>query len=145
MMDSPFSFEGERVMRPILAAAMTAMIALAPTAAPAQERAGPAALGAVSGAIVLGPVGAVAGALIGYTAGPAISRSWGLDRSEARPVKAPAAQTRQPAPKTRASAQGARAQGASTQAAATSPAPAAPRAAPSSRVRIDMPPVQTLE
>jgi hypothetical protein len=36
------------------------------------------ALGAVSGAVVLGPIGAVAGALIGYTAGPAISRSWGV-------------------------------------------------------------------
>jgi hypothetical protein len=46
--------------------------------AQAQERAGSAALGAVSGAIVLGPVGAVAGALIGYTAGPAIAHSWGV-------------------------------------------------------------------
>ena len=47
----------------------------------AQGRAGDAALGAVSGAVVLGPVGAVAGALIGYTAGPSIARSWGLQRS----------------------------------------------------------------
>lgn len=46
--------------------------------AQAQERAGSAALGAVSGAVVLGPVGAVAGALIGYTAGPAIAHSWGV-------------------------------------------------------------------
>src|SRR6476659_9008518 len=44
----------------------------------AQNRAGDAALGAVSGAVVLGPVGAVAGAFIGYTAGPSISRSWGV-------------------------------------------------------------------
>ena len=36
----------------------------------AQERAGSAALGAVSGAVVLGPVGAVAGALIGYWQDP---------------------------------------------------------------------------
>ena len=50
----------------------------------AQERAGSAALGAVSGAIVLGPVGAVAGALIGYTAGPAIAHSWGVGRSAPR-------------------------------------------------------------
>jgi hypothetical protein len=49
--------------------------------AQAQERAGSAALGAVSGAIVLGPVGAVAGALIGYTAGPAIAHSWGVGHS----------------------------------------------------------------
>src|SRR5664279_4063197 len=49
--------------------------------AQAQERAGSAALGAVSGAVVLGPVGAVAGAFIGYTAGPSIARSWGIRRS----------------------------------------------------------------
>jgi hypothetical protein len=52
--------------------------------ASAQERAGSAALGAVSGAVVLGPVGAVAGALIGYTAGPAIAHSWGGGRSRPR-------------------------------------------------------------
>ena len=50
----------------------------------AQERAGSAALGAVSGAVVLGPVGAVAGAFIGYTAGPAIAHSWGAGRSASR-------------------------------------------------------------
>jgi hypothetical protein len=50
----------------------------------AQERAGSAALGAVSGAVVLGPVGAVAGALIGYTAGPSIAHSWGVGRSASR-------------------------------------------------------------
>jgi len=52
--------------------------------AKAQERAGDAALGAVSGAVVLGPVGAVAGALIGYTAGPSIARAWGVRRSAPR-------------------------------------------------------------
>jgi hypothetical protein len=51
----------------------------------AQGRAGSAALGAVSGAIVLGPVGAVAGALIGFTAGPAIAHSWGVGRSTSQP------------------------------------------------------------
>jgi hypothetical protein len=51
----------------------------------AQDRAGGAALGAVSGAVVLGPVGAVAGAFIGYTAGPSIARSWGMGRSASRP------------------------------------------------------------
>jgi len=50
----------------------------------AQERAGSAALGAVSGAVVLGPIGAVAGALIGYTAGPAIAHSWGVGHSRSR-------------------------------------------------------------
>ena len=50
----------------------------------AQERAGDAALGALSGAVVLGPVGAVAGAFIGYAAGPSIARSWGIRRSASR-------------------------------------------------------------
>ena len=61
------------------AAAM--ILLLVPSAALAQERATDAALGAVSGAVVLGPIGAVAGAFIGYSAGPSISRSWGVDRS----------------------------------------------------------------
>jgi hypothetical protein len=52
--------------------------------AKAQYRATDAALGAVSGALVLGPVGAAAGALIGYTSGPAIANSWGLRRSASR-------------------------------------------------------------
>jgi hypothetical protein len=54
--------------------------ALASPGAIAQERAGDAALGALSGAVVLGPVGAVAGAAVGYTTGPAIASSWGLRR-----------------------------------------------------------------
>ena len=58
--------------------AAVVMLALVPASAGAQERAGDAALGAVSGAIVLGPVGAVAGAFVGYAAGPSIARSWGL-------------------------------------------------------------------
>ena len=59
------------------------ILLLAPSAALAQQqhRAGDAALGAVSGAVVLGPVGAVAGAFIGYAAGPSIARSWGIERS----------------------------------------------------------------
>ena len=64
----------------IMATALAATV-LAPSGALAQERAGQAALGALSGAVVLGPVGAVAGAVIGYTAGPAIASSWGLRRS----------------------------------------------------------------
>ncbi len=35
-------------------------------------------LGGAAGGVVLGPVGLVGGALIGATAGPGISRSWGL-------------------------------------------------------------------
>jgi hypothetical protein len=63
------------------AAAVAVAISCAPTAVLAQERLGSAALGALSGAVVLGPVGAVAGAAIGYMAGPAIANSWGVRRS----------------------------------------------------------------
>lgn len=58
--------------------AIAAMALTASTAAVAGERATDAALGAVSGAIVLGPIGAVAGAFIGYSAGPSMSRTWGI-------------------------------------------------------------------
>src|SRR4030081_3491178 len=47
----------------------------------ARQRGGDAALGALSGAVVFGPVGAVAGAVVGYTAGPSIAHSWGFRRS----------------------------------------------------------------
>ena len=66
-------------------AAAAMILLLAPSVALAQHRAGDAALGAVSGAVVLGPIGAVAGAFIGYSAGPSIARSWGIDRS--RPAR----------------------------------------------------------
>jgi len=57
------------------------MLLLATSAASAQDhRHGDAALGALSGAVVLGPIGAVAGAVVGYAAGPSIARSWGFDR-----------------------------------------------------------------
>jgi hypothetical protein len=61
----------------------------------AQERAGDAALGAVSGAIVLGPVGAVAGAIVGFAAGPSIARSWGMHRSSSAPAGPRAQRTSQ--------------------------------------------------
>jgi len=70
-------------MRKLLVAALMTGSIIS-SEARAQERAGSAALGAVSGAIVLGPVGAVAGALIGYTAGPAIAHSWGVGHSTSR-------------------------------------------------------------
>jgi hypothetical protein len=70
-------------MRPLLAAVVMA-VSLAPVGAFAQERVGDAALGGLSGAIVFGPVGAVAGIVVGYAAGPGISRSWGLRRTDSR-------------------------------------------------------------
>ncbi|MFY9628137.1 MAG: hypothetical protein WAK03_08310 [Methylocystis sp.] len=42
------------------------------------ERALDGTLGAVSGAVVAGPVGLLAGGVVGATAGPAIASSWGI-------------------------------------------------------------------
>lgn len=81
-----------------------AILTCLPASALAQERAGDAALGAVSGAVVLGPVGAVAGALIGYTAGPSIARSWGIRGSQSARHRQPprrAAAARSDASRTR--------------------------------------------
>ena len=58
-----------------------------PSGASADERVGSAALGAVSGALVLGPIGAVAGAAVGYVAGPSIARSWGLHSEPPHPPR----------------------------------------------------------
>lgn len=63
--------------RLVIAAALTALFAV-PTAVRAQERLGDGALGALAGALVAGPVGLVAGGVVGYTAGPAIASSWGF-------------------------------------------------------------------
>ena len=120
------------MMKAILVALAAALCA---SGAMAQERSTDAALGAVSGAVVLGPIGAVAGALIGYTAGPAISRSWGIRgrHSSARQPRRVATQTTP----TAVSANDARNQ---ANAQMVAPArPAAPRAAPAA------PPVQALE
>jgi len=65
------------MIRSSLAIAATA-IALAATPAAAGERIGDAALGALAGAVVLGPVGAVAGGVVGYVKGPNIAHGMGL-------------------------------------------------------------------
>lgn len=62
-----------------------------------EHRGGDAALGALAGAVVLGPVGAIAGAAVGYTAGPSIAHTWGFRRSRSaaprvKHTQAPAAQ-----------------------------------------------------
>jgi hypothetical protein len=77
-------------MKKILAA-LTIAVMLAPWGASAQERAGDAALGALAGAVVLGPIGLIAGAAVGYTAGPSIASSWGLRRSHPKRSAKPAA------------------------------------------------------
>ena len=99
-----------------------------------EHRPGDAALGALSGAVVLGPIGAVAGAVVGYTAGPSIAHSWGFRRS-AHHARA----TRRSMPPSEAHAQ---APTPSDTRAATAPpqAPPAPQTASTT-----LPPVQTLE
>src|SRR5215469_8639255 len=136
--------------RPLAVAVV--VLSFAPTCVFAQERAGDAALGALSGAVVLGPVGAVAGAVIGFTAGPAISHSWA--------TRGPQTQGHQNSPKRSAStiSSGAPAQSANRPAPAPQPAatenvqqPAAapPEPVPATSVGPEaensMPPVQTLE
>jgi hypothetical protein len=70
----------------IAAAAVAASMAMAPSAALA-DRAVNTGLGAGAGLVVFGPVGAVAGAIVGYTAGNGISRSWGLSGHRRPPRK----------------------------------------------------------
>src|SRR5262245_48345345 len=116
------------------------VLAFAPSGVLAQERAGDAALGALSGAVVLGPVGAVAGAVIGYTAGPSIAQTWGWRRSS---------EARHGGRSTRASGNAASNQRASTQGVATAgpiEGASSPPAKPSTQSARDaLPPVQTLE
>ncbi len=54
------------------------MILLCAAPARAGEAVVDSILGGAAGGLVLGPVGLVGGALIGATAGPGISQSWGL-------------------------------------------------------------------
>src|SRR5437868_15519547 len=87
--------------------ALAMMLLLAPSFASAQDhRPGDAALGALSGAVVLGPVGAVAGAVVGYAAGPSIARSLGFDRRSS---------ARHPRQASRDGVRGARAEGSGNQ------------------------------
>jgi hypothetical protein len=125
------------------AAAMILM--LVTTSALAQDhRPGDAALGALSGAVVLGPVGAVAGAVVGYAAGPSIARSWGFDRRGSSRHRRHASKE---------SVRSARAEAVDTQAGrnarvATSRSEASgpvPGAKPSAPLAARTPPVQTLE
>lgn len=127
-------------MRKTLAIAVVAL-ALMPGVAAAGERPADAALGALAGAVVLGPVGLVAGAVVGYTAGPSISH--GLRRGETRQARrASSYDARPPAGDTQPVPQdsGPRAAPAAPQAAA--PIQAAP---PMRSAATTAPPVQPLE
>jgi hypothetical protein len=79
-------------MKKAFVMAIVAAALLAPSAAGAGERVNDMALGAASGALVAGPVGLVAGGVIGYVAGPGISRGMGFrhhhgDRSHTTAVR----------------------------------------------------------
>jgi hypothetical protein len=73
--------EGGTRMKKTIAFAALALSLISSTAMADERRGGDAALGALSGAVVFGPIGAVAGAVVGYTAGPSIAHSWGFRRS----------------------------------------------------------------
>lgn len=128
------------------------MLACVPAGAVAQERAGDAALGAVSGAIVLGPIGAVAGAVVGYTAGPSIARSWGVRSSRSARHQRPSRREAYRATATNAPPRTREAMDANGQmrAASSPPGQAAPavqpvQAAPAVPAQTSTPPVQGFE
>ena len=126
-------------MTRLLTAAAVVLTLTASAALADEHRGGDAALGALSGAVVFGPVGAVAGAVVGYTAGPSIARSWGFRRSHSarsqvrRPGRDSQAAMTEPQQQPQAAPRGAPSQ--PKTAAAAPPAPRGPVA----------PPVQTLE
>ena len=68
-------------MKKAIAIAATVLSLISSRALADEHRGGDAALGALAGAVVLGPVGAIAGAAVGFTAGPSIAHSWGFRRS----------------------------------------------------------------
>jgi hypothetical protein len=65
-------------MKNVLATCAMFALCFALTGAQAQERTGDAALGAVSGGVIFGPAGAIAGGIVGYIKGPSIAHAWGL-------------------------------------------------------------------
>jgi hypothetical protein len=69
-------------MKKILAmTAVVGAVVLVPALASAQERLFDGALGAGAGALAFGPVGAIAGGVVGYTAGPNIATGLGVRHS----------------------------------------------------------------
>ncbi|HLZ00803.1 MAG TPA: hypothetical protein VKR55_01485 [Bradyrhizobium sp.] len=127
-------------MREKIAIAALALSLVSSQAVAGEHRGGDAALGALSGAVVLGPIGAVAGAVVGYTAGPAIAHSWGFRGSRPAPRRVRASREMSQSPDMRPAVQ------AGPSAAAPSPAAApAPQAVSTVRPSQGLPPVQTLE
>ena len=120
---------------------------LACVPANAQERAGHGLAGVVAGALILGPVGAIAGGLIGYTAGPEMTHGLVGEQPRVRSkvrrsarsgnsAKRAVAAGPPPAPAVAAQLPVARAPAA---------APTATKAEPSIKATHPLPPVQSLE
>jgi hypothetical protein len=65
-------------MKKLFAAAVISAAVLVPAVASAQERLFDGALGAGAGALAFGPIGAVAGGVVGYTSGPNIASGLGV-------------------------------------------------------------------
>jgi hypothetical protein len=124
-------------MRKTIVIATVTLSLIASQARADEHRGGDAALGALSGAVVFGPVGAVAGAVVGYTAGPSIAHAWGFRRSHsaARRTRAARQEAAPHLPENRPPAP--------PQATPTVPQAAAP--APAPRTASSLPPVQGLE
>jgi hypothetical protein len=122
-----------------LALALTSSVAMAD-----ERRGSDAALGALSGAVVFGPIGALAGAVVGYTAGPSIAHSWGFRRSST----ARRGRTSTAAPEARVSAVDSQPlpnRPPAPPPAAPTPPPAAQAPPPPPRATSSAPPVQGLE
>jgi hypothetical protein len=123
-------------MKKALAFAALGLSMMSSNALAGEHRGGDAALGALSGAVVFGPVGALAGAVVGFAAGPGIAQSWGLRgssnprhaRRSARQETGTAAAASQPSQRDQASA-----------------SPTAQPQPPSPATASTTPPVQTLE
>jgi hypothetical protein len=119
-------------MKKIIVLAAATLSLMSSHAMADEHRGGDAALGALAGAVVLGPVGAVAGAAVGFVAGPSIAHSWGFRRSD--PAARRVRHTQVPP-----------AQQASVNQPARQPLAAAKVATPGPRAASSAPPVQTLE
>ena len=131
-------------MKKTLAIAAISLALICSQARADEHRPGDATLGALSGAVVLGPIGAVAGAVVGYTAGPSIAHSWGFRHSQPSARRTRAA--RQAPPPAEAPTQAPEARGQSmppSEAHASMPTPQAPGTPRTASTA--PPPVQTLE
>jgi hypothetical protein len=72
----------------LMAALLAAAVTLPGSARADAPKVGNTAMGAVAGAVVLGPIGLLAGGVIGYAAGEDIARGMGIKKKRKRPPRA---------------------------------------------------------